>query len=457
MSTKIVRLIPLFAVVALMLSSAPLRAHAADRILVRWFVGFGTGSAKNQIDVERAIVDQFNASQDQIQLELDVVGNTLSATSAYSVLLASGFVPDLIGPVGIADAYNFPGQWMDLRPLIEKNGTDLSQFPADLVKLYDGPQGLLGIPFAVFPSLLYYNVELFDEAGLAYPPSKVGEKYMLDGKAVDWDFVAAAEIARRLTVDAKGNDASSPDFDPKRIVQFGFTHEWDTIRFDLSTFDPATVLDASGKAQVPAAWREEARWLWNGLWKDHSIPNGTYLASDFLKPSPFSSGRTGMSRMMSWYLCCLGDMKAKWDLAVPPTVPATKLPLDSATFRIAKNAPHPEAAFTVMQYLLDHAALDLLKIYGAYPAKPGLQNAFVQNVAASYRNVKNWSVLTPGSESVYSDYGKGRLDFSELTTALYTDAGVDMDVEHAVNVLQPNLQALIEQPNATLPPPAVVK
>ena len=65
------------------------------------------------------------------------------------------------------------------------------------------------------------NVDLFDEAGLNYPPSSFDEKYVMpDGSEVDWNYDTVAEIAKILTVDANGNDATSADFDPGNIVQY---------------------------------------------------------------------------------------------------------------------------------------------------------------------------------------------------------------------------------------------
>ena len=48
-------------------------------------------------------------------------------------------------------------------------------------------EGQVGLPFASFPSGMYYQREMFDEAGLNYPPNAYGEKYVMpDGKEVDW-------------------------------------------------------------------------------------------------------------------------------------------------------------------------------------------------------------------------------------------------------------------------------
>ena len=54
------------------------------------------------------------------------------------------------------------------------------------------------------------------------PPHTVGEKYtMPNGTQVDWNWDTVAQLAKILTVDSKGNDATKSSFDAKNISQFG--------------------------------------------------------------------------------------------------------------------------------------------------------------------------------------------------------------------------------------------
>ncbi len=439
----------------LALSPSLANVHAQTKTVVTWFVGLGTGTDALQTDVQKAVVDKFNKSQDKIDLKLNIAASNQAAPDALSTLLASGNAPDIVGPVGFAGANAFTGQWLDLQPLVDKTKYDLKQFPDSLVNLYKDPNaGLVGIPFAVFPGLLYYNKDLFDEAGLAYPPTKVGDKYKLDGKDVEWSYDTLAIIAKKLTVDSAGNDANSPKFDPTKIAQFGFVHQFGTIRSEFSTFGGANVVDPkTGKVVIPDSWRAEAKWLYNGLWKDHFIPNATYGASDLLKPSEFASGKVAMARTMLWYTCCIADLKAKWDLGVVPSYnDTTYAPTDADTFRITKATKVPDAAFTVLQYLLGDGALDLLTTYGAYPARPDLQAASIKAKADKFPSVQNWSVVAPslaytvapGHESDYPNFNKGQQRFSDFRTLLYGDKGKDIDVDKELDKLQSDLQAIVD-------------
>jgi multiple sugar transport system substrate-binding protein len=151
-------------------------AAAQDKVTITWFVGLGTGTSPEQQDAQKKVVDEFNASQDKINLVINIAADNATAYNVLAAQLGTKDAPDIVGPVGVSGAESFPGAWLDLQPLVDKNKYDLSVFPDSLVNLYKTPDGLVGIPFAVYPSLVLYNKDLFDEAGLAYPPHKFGDQ-----------------------------------------------------------------------------------------------------------------------------------------------------------------------------------------------------------------------------------------------------------------------------------------
>src|SRR5579872_420225 len=197
---------------------------ASGRTVVKWYVGLGTGGNPQQIDVQKKVVDQFNQSQSSIYLTLQIVDNRVASTT-LATQIAANDVPDIVGPVGTAGRATFDGNWLDLSPLIQATNFDMSPYEPSVVQNYNLPgQGLIGIPFAVYPSFVYYNKDLFDEAGLPYPPQHFGDTYM----GQEWNYDTLRQLAMKLTVDDKGNDATSPDFAPDHIVQFGFDLQYKT-------------------------------------------------------------------------------------------------------------------------------------------------------------------------------------------------------------------------------------
>ena len=146
----------------------------------------------------------------------------------------------------------FRDQLLDLAPLIAKTNYSVPGVDPKLVDFFKlGANGAtIGVPYAVYPSYLYFNKDLFDEAGLPYPPTKVGELYQ--GKP--WDMDAVRTLGMKLTVDKAGNDATSAKFDPTKVVQWGFDMQYadNSPLAESSLFGPGSFVAADGKtAQIP--------------------------------------------------------------------------------------------------------------------------------------------------------------------------------------------------------------
>ena len=120
---------------------APAEEAPAGKTQVRWFVGLGAGTDEGAIPLEEAFVEAYNASQDEIELVLEIV----DADSAYDALatqIAAGNAPDIVGPVGIKGRDSFKGAWLDLAPLIEANNYDLSAFDPGMLLVISGDRFL---------------------------------------------------------------------------------------------------------------------------------------------------------------------------------------------------------------------------------------------------------------------------------------------------------------------------
>ena len=127
---------------------------AAEKVQVRWFVGLGAGSDEGAIPLQEAFVEAYNASQDEIELVLEIV-DADNAANTLATQIAAGNAPDIVGPVGIKGRDTFKGAWLDLAPLIEANNYDLSGFDSAMVDFYNvKEEGQLGIPFGIFPSFV---------------------------------------------------------------------------------------------------------------------------------------------------------------------------------------------------------------------------------------------------------------------------------------------------------------
>ncbi|CAN5904067.1 extracellular solute-binding protein [soil metagenome] len=443
--------------VLLVVLSVFLGSAALAQTEVRWFVGLGAGSDEPTFAAQEKIVEEFNASQSDIKLVLEIVDSDQSQ-DVLATQISAGNAPDLVGPVGIGGRAAFPGAWMDLSPFIEANNYDLSDFDPALVDFYklEG-EGQLGIPFAVFPSFITYNKDLFDEAGLPYPPSEYGAPYMDEnGDEQEWTVDTLRDLAMKLTVDANGVDATSEDFDPNNIVQWGFGYMFTDLRGRFTLFGPGNFVDADGNAIIPVNWQTAAHWYQDAMWKDNFYPNGPYGGSALLGDGNwFDSGNLAMAETHLWYLsCCLTSLQADWDVAPVPTYNGeATAKLHADTFGILKSAKHPEEAFTVLSYLLSpEVAGRLASIYGGMPARISLQDSYFEQYATEKfpdQDV-NWDVVaaglshpdTPNHEEGMPSSREARDRYNAFTQRLENEPDFEVDAE--LELLKSDLQRIFD-------------
>jgi multiple sugar transport system substrate-binding protein len=431
-----------------------------EKVQVRWFVGLGAGSDEGTFEPQQAFVEKFNASQDKIELVLEIVDNEV-AYDTLATQIAAGNAPDIVGPVGIRGRDSFKGAWLDLQPLIDANDYDLSDFDPGMVDFYRvQEEGQLGIPFAIFPSFVLYNVDLFDEAGLPYPPAAYGEPYVnADGEELPWNIDTLTDLAMFLTVDANGNDATMDTFDPENIVQFGWMNQWTDMRGIGTMFGAGSIVDENGNAQMPDPWREATYWTYDGWWNDWFIPNGPYGGADFLQGpgGPFSGGNLAMIHMHMWYLApwSLGGVEWDWNLAATPAYEGTTTSkMHADTFGILKGSDNPEAAFEVLTYMLsEENATDLLTIYGGMPARLSLQGDYFDGYEETNFPDKddiNWDVVVagmayadnPNHESYMPSFQETTDRYNEFWTKLANTPDLDLDAE--IDILLEDLQAIFD-------------
>lgn len=418
---------------------------------VVWYIGLGAGTQPNDVDKEKAWVDAFNTSQTEACVVMNVVYNTgTNSYDALKAMIAGGNAPDIVGPVGKMGRASFQGAWADIEPLATAAGFDLTVYDPALLDFTKDEGVLVGIPFALFPSFIYYDKALFDEAKLPYPPHKVGEKY--DGK--DWDLATFTELAKKLSVDANGNDATSPDFDAKNVQQFGFFEQWTDARGVAAFFGGGLPYDLKDPktAVLPENWKESWKWYYDGVWKEHTMPNADYQNSDlFGKSNVGSSGNVGMWWSHTWYTCCFDLAKTSWDIAVMPTINGKiTAKLHGDTFAIMKDSKVQDAAFKVLSQMV--VATDLFQIYGGIPAVQADRPAFFAALdERAAPNKVDWPVAEemlkypdlPNHESWLPNMVAANSLFTAFRTLM--DQTPDLNMDEAIAKLQSDLDAVFKE------------
>jgi multiple sugar transport system substrate-binding protein len=443
----------------LIITPAPIPAGPGPNggTVVRWFIGLGAGTQPAQIGPEQAFATAYNASQKDVYLSLEIVDNT-QASNILKTELASGTAPDIIGPVGVEGLNLFQDQLLDLKSEIQQTGYTSTGVDPKLVDFFNslGQNGAtVGLPFAVYPSFIFYNKDLFDEAGLPYPPTKVGDTYQ--GKP--WDLDALRTLSMQLTVDKNGKDATETGFDPSNIVQWGFDSQYMdnyNVRAESAWFGAGPLVAADGKtAVIPDQIKNGVKW-WNaGVNTDHFIPTANQVASDLLGAgNEFASGNLAIDEGHTWFTCCVTPAAPKkpfkFGFAVQPSVNGTiTSPLHADTFSILKTTKVADAAFKALTAMV--ASPDLLTAYGAMPADTTKQQAWEDSIDKGFPGMNlDWSVAeamlaypdVPNHQSWVPDYAKVRSAMQAFGNNYRTTPGLDMDAE--LTKLQQTLQQIFD-------------
>jgi len=265
----------------------------------------------------------------------------------------------------------------------------------------------------------------------------------------------------KLTVDKNGNDATSPNFDPNSIVQWGFDSQWadNSPTAETALFGAGSFLAADGKtAQIPDAMRTGIHWFNDGVWKDHFIPTQAQVNSDLLaKGNEFQSGNLAMNEIHTWYTCCVNPAAPakpivgdNFGWAVAPSYNGkTTAKLHADTFSMLKSTKNPELTFKALSALASSG--DLATIYGALPADPTQQQPFMDAVNKAYPKAKlDWSVPQamlgypdiPNHQSWVPDYAKSKDAWKKFGIGYRTNQSADIDAD--LDALKTTLQGIFD-------------
>jgi len=421
-----------------------------EKVQIRWFVGLGTGTDPEQVAVQEEVVADFNASQDRIELVLEIVPFD-SARDTLSTQIASGSPPDIVGPVGHGGSNDFYGQYLDVAPYIEESGFDTSIFSPALVEFYQTEDGQVGLPFAVFPGGMFFQPAMFDEAGLNWPPQVYGEKYVFpDGREADWNWETITEVARLLTVDVNGLNSTEEGFDAENMVQVGYEAQWQSIQSVGTFYGGAAAIfsgsEGSYESTIPDSWKEGYKWYYDGMYGDQPfIANGPLSgAPEFGNGNVFNAGKAAMGLTQTWYTCCLGDFAAagnEFQLGIQPIGANGEIAgrVDADTFRIMNGTKHPAEAFEVLAYLITTGGDKLLPAYGAMPAIAEKTDVFFEVKSADYPFVteESWNVFiqglaysdNPSSEQWHPNSIKANARYATFFDLIRNTPGLDFDAE----------------------------
>ena len=311
------------------------------------------GSPNEKTAVESSL-KKFEEKYKDIKVEAMYIPNADYPTK-MAAMVAGNDAPD-VAYLSEATALN----WAEADKLYNIN--DFLSKDADLKKesfldniWYNwAPDKTLGTNTACEAIGLFYNADMMKEAGVETPPSK-------GDNAWTWDkFV---EVAKKLTVDENGKNATQPEFNPNKIKQYGvqFSPNWVTYMPMVYSNGGDYINQDGTKFTLTSPEATEAIQKMADLINVYHVAPSPAEAKSM--PSPVVSMQAKQVAMLidgQWNLLDLGKAGFNFGVGVLPKLKKSVTMVLGSPTVIFKSTKHPEESWLLYKWLANpESSLDL--------------------------------------------------------------------------------------------------
>lgn len=321
---------------------------------------FFLGGNPEEIATRQRIMDAFTELHPQVTFKISEAG----ADPVQKLLteFAGGAQLDVI----MAWELSYPGLgdrgvFMDLNPLIEADAdystNVIPDIVPDLLNMFNWNGQQLVLPEQFAGVVLYYNKDLFDEAGIEYPPA--------DWTNTDWTFERFLEVAQALTkTDENG-----------QVSQFGFADAWwpplSATIFGFSNggnwFDQAIQPTASTLTDPKLTAGVQ---FYADLSNVHHVAPTIEEASTQTGADMFMAGRAAMALTGHWFYPAFSSVEGlNFDVGVFPVGPdgtTPKTDLGSTGLAISSSTQYPTQSWEFLKFAVGPVGQSLIAESGLF-------------------------------------------------------------------------------------------
>lgn len=288
--------------------------------------------APSEGEVWNSVARAFEAKNPGVTVKVEV-NDWSSYWQKLRVVVAGGTPPDIFA----MDAPLFPdwqsrGALLNLQPYLDADPQLLADIYPITLEAYRTPDGIFGLPRDFQTIVLYYNKDMFDAAGVAYPTA-------------DWTWDDLRRAAKTLTRDTNGDGTTD---------QWGF---WSEI-LDPEPFWAPVVWSHGGEvisadhrhtlfAEGPA--RDAWHFIAGMAFEDRSMPTPEQLKQYGI--DGFSAGIAAMTVSGHWVVPEYAERRFAWAVAPLPAGPKGRVTgVNSAGFVISQATKHPQEAWDFVRF-----------------------------------------------------------------------------------------------------------
>lgn len=282
---------------------------------------FATWDSGDTVTLQQSLVDEFNASQDEIEVTLEAYGGD------YDTKVTAG--------MGAKDApdvmymWNFPEYSGALEPLnsyIEKEDASFKDNFYEALWSYNSVgDEIYGLPVGYTTHVLYYNKDLFDQKGIPYPTS-------------DWTWEDLQETSKQLT------DTEN------KVSGFAFNAKPGPYEFEMYLWgNNASYVDEDGNlaGSVDSEQTVEVFEMFQNMEKE-----GYAIASEGSGLDEMKSGNAAMFIHGAWSIDPLAEAGVNYGVVEIPSFEGGQgvSVVNSSGISISKDSEHKDEAFEFIKF-----------------------------------------------------------------------------------------------------------
>jgi len=286
-------------------------------------IRFASWDNAEDLDKQQALVDQFYSSHEDIEVTLEAYGSEYD--TKISAGMGSGDTPDVLY------MWDYPSYYEGLEPLdsyIEKEGAEYKDNFYDALWPYNSKNDTIyGIPVGFTTHALYYNKDIFAQAGVAEPTN-------------DWTWDDVKTAAKAITDSVSG------------VKGFSFQMKPDPYDYEMYLWsNGSSFVDANGNldGNLNSAKSVEAVSLFQEMEKD-----GYAVATEKNGTDEFRGGQTAMYIYGAWAVSTFDEDGLNYGIVDIPAFAGAGRDsvsiLSSSGVSISKDSKNKEAAWEFVKY-----------------------------------------------------------------------------------------------------------
>ncbi|WP_044480587.1 ABC transporter substrate-binding protein [Paenibacillus antibioticophila] len=322
-----------------------------------------------------------------------------------TTMVAGNDVPDIamMESASIAFPLAEQGKFYNLQEFLDKDEfINVDSLVPNIIYSLE-PGNVIGIGPGPESFGLFYNEDIFKDAGIDPPPSKLSEAWTWD------EFI---EVAKKLTVDSKGRTADDPDFDPKNIKQYGVSvSTWWGVYSNFIYSNGGDFVSEDGKSfalNQPAA--VEALQKISDMMNVHHVSPSPVQAKNIPATNvALQTKKVAMAIDGQWATAGLAQSNFNFNVGVMPVLKEPVTTVVCGMFSMFKSTKHPEEAWELMKALIDpEASIEMITSgtwmpsYKNWYTEPDLLAKWTENLDArpsGYNDAIVEVILTKGHQT----------------------------------------------------------